>query len=219
MINGTAWPGPVRRIRLLALCLLSLLLAAGCAAKQPAPSAPKPRETIVLLPDEQGKTGAIVVSNPKGEHTLSKPREALTIDAAGTPGKPFVMPEKQVDALVGPARAALPPRPVRIVLYFRHDSTELTEESRAKLPEALGIIRERQPVDISVVGHTDTVGEKEYNYRLSCRRARAVADMLAAHGVPKPIMAVTSHGKDNPLVPTADQVPEPRNRRVEITVR
>ena len=83
----------------------------------------------------------------------------------------------------------------------------------------LKTIRDRVPVDISVVGHTDTVGEKEYNYALSLKRAKAVASILHEKGVDPSILDITSHGKDNPLVPTGDQVSEPRNRRVEITVR
>jgi len=80
-------------------------------------------------------------------------------------------------------------------------------------------IRDRAPVDISVVGHTDTVGKDDYNSVLSLKRARAVASILRGKGVDPSVLDITSHGKRNPLVPTGDQVPEPRNRRVEITVR
>ena len=51
------------------------------------------------------------------------------------------------------------------------------------------------------------------------RRAQAVAALLTKEGIDPSILEITSHGKDNPLVPTADQVFEPRNRRVEVTVR
>ena len=198
--------------RKFAACFPILMLIAACA------TAPV-RDVFILLPDDQGKTGAIVVLNAQGETLLSKPRETLTIDAAGRPGKPFQMSDKDVDARVGAARYALPEPPVRIIFYFKYDSDELTEESRAKLPEVLRSIRERGPVDISVVGHTDTMGEKDYNYKLSFRRAQAVAKLLTAQGVAAAVLEITSHGKDNPLVPTGNQVPEPRNRRVEVTVR
>jgi len=122
-------------------------------------------------------------------------------------------------AIAGPALAALPKPPLRFILYFEHDSVNLTPESRGLLKNVLGTIRDRAPVDISVVGHTDTVGKKEYNYALSMKRARAVASILLGMGVDPSVLDITSHGKDNPLVPTGDQVPEPRNRRVEITVR
>jgi len=121
--------------------------------------------------------------------------------------------------LAGPALAALPKPPARFILYFEHDSADLTAESQALLQKVLGTIRDRAPVDVSVVGHTDTVGKKEYNYALSLRRAKTVASFLIKKGVDPSVLHITSHGKDNPLVPTGDQVPEPRNRRVEITVR
>jgi len=74
-------------------------------------------------------------------------------------------------------------------------------------------------VDISVGGHTDRVGTRRYNYRLSLERARAVASYLIAEGVDPSILAIDSHGEDNPLISTGDGVSEPRNRRVEVTVR
>lgn len=205
--------------RRLAACFAILLLAAACATTPPAHPPAKARGTFILLPDEQGKTGAITVSSAGSERLLSKPREALKIEAGDAPGEPFVMTEKEVAAQVGPARTALPPPPAQFIFYFKHDAAELTGESRAKLPQVLRIIRERAPVDISVVGHTDTVGDKSYNYQLSFKRAQAVAALLSSEGVDPSILDIASHGKDNPLIPTGDQVPEPRNRRVEVTVR
>jgi outer membrane protein OmpA-like peptidoglycan-associated protein len=92
-------------------------------------------------------------------------------------------------------------------------------ESLNQIPAILKRIKERTPVEIGVVGHTDTVGDKDYNYGLSLKRAKAVAALLAEKGVNPAILDITSHGKDNPLVPTGDQVYEPRNRRVEVTVK
>jgi outer membrane protein OmpA-like peptidoglycan-associated protein len=153
------------------------------------------------------------------ERTLSAPRQALTVAPGKPPGEPYTLQEKQVQELLGPALSALPTPPVRFILYFRHDSTELAEASRKQVAEILRTIRERYPVDVTVAGHTDTVGNRQYNDRLALRRARAVACLLAATGVDRSVLDVTSHGKDNPLVPTGDQVSEPRNRRVEVTVR
>ena len=195
-----------------------LLLAAACATT-PKPPPPPSRDTIVLLPDDQGKTGAIVVSSAGVERRLDRPGETVTVDAGSPPGLPTVIPGVEVQAIAGPALAALPKPPARFILYFRRDSADLTVESQALLQKMLGTIRDRAPVDVSVVGHTDTVGKKEYNYALSLKRARAVAAILREHGVDPSILNITSHGKDNPLVPTGDQVPEPRNRRVEITIR
>jgi len=194
-----------------------LLLSAACATSpKPHPTA---RDVIVLLPDDQGKTGAIVVSSAGVERRLDRPGQTVTVESGAPPGEPFVMADPEVIASVGPALAALPKPPARFILYFRHDSADLTRESEAQLQVVLRTIRERSPVDISVVGHTDTLGEADYNARLSLKRARAVAAILTGNGVDASILDITSHGKNNPLVPTGDQVSEPRNRRVEVTVR
>ena len=195
-----------------------LLLAAACATP-PKPPPPASRDVIVLLPDDQGKTGAIVVSSAGVERRLDRPGQSVTVEAGSPPGIPTVMSGQEVRAIAGPALAALPKPPARFILYFEHDSVDLTVESQALLQKVVGTIRDRAPVDVSVVGHTDTVGKKEYNYALSLKRARAVASFLLGKGVDPSVLDITSHGKDNPLVPTGDQVPEPRNRRVEITVR
>lgn len=195
-----------------------LLLVAACAT-QPKPPPPASHDIIVLLPDDQGKTGAIVVSSAGVERRLDRPGETVTVESGSPPGLPTVIPGQEVRAIAGPALAALPKPPARFILYFKHDSVDLTPESRAILQNVLVTIRDRAPVDVSVVGHTDTVGKKEYNYALSLKRAKTVASILLGKGTDPSVLDITSHGKDNPLVPTGDQVPEPRNRRVEITVR
>lgn len=194
------------------------LLAASCATP-PKPAPTTSYDIIVLLPDDQGKTGVIVVSSAGVERRLDRPRQTVTVETGSPPGLPTVMPGKEVAAIAGPALAALPKPPARFILYFEHDSVDLTPKSQALLKKVLETIRDRSPVDISVVGHTDTVGKKEYNYALSLKRAVAVASILRRKGVDPSVLDITSHGKDNPLVPTGDQVREPRNRRVEITVR
>jgi outer membrane protein OmpA-like peptidoglycan-associated protein len=193
------------------------LLAASCATLKPTPTTS--HDVIVLLPDDQGKTGAIVVSSAGVERRLDRPGQTVTVESGSPPGLPTIMSGQEVQAIAGSALAALPKPPAQFILYFYHDSIELTTKSEALLRKLFATIRDRSPADISVVGHTDTMGKKKYNYALSLKRARVVAAMLREHGVDPSILDITSHGKDNPLVPTGDQVPEPRNRRVEITVR
>lgn len=195
----------------------AFLVLSACAAAPKAP--PFPQDTIILLPDDRGRTGAIVVSGAGVERRLDRPGQSVTVAAGSPPGEPVVLPGEEVRAIAGPALDALPPSPAKYILYFHHDSIELTDESRAMLREVLRSIRERAPADVSVVGHTDTMGRKEYNDVLSFRRAKAVAAILLREGVDPSFIEIASHGKENLLVPTGDQVPEPRNRRVEITVR
>jgi outer membrane protein OmpA-like peptidoglycan-associated protein len=198
---------------------IALLLLAGACATPPKPPPRASRDIIVLLPDDQGKTGAIVVSSAGVERRLDRPGQTVTVEAGSSPGLPTVMSGQEVRAIAGPALGALPKPPARFILYFDHDSVNLTRESQSLLKTVLETIRDRAPVDVSVVGHTDTVGKHEYNDALSLKRARAVATILLGRGVDPAVLDITSHGKNNPLVPTGDQVREPRNRRVEITVR
>jgi OmpA family len=72
--------------------------------------------------------------------------------------------------------------------------------------------------EITVTGHTDTVGSAAYNLTLSQHRAEAVADELIRRGVPATDIVTVGRGEEDLLVPTADGVNEPRNRRVEIVV-
>jgi outer membrane protein OmpA-like peptidoglycan-associated protein len=204
--------------RWFAACFAILMISAACATVPKAPPPPD-QDVFILLPDAQGKTGAIIVSGTGGKRLLSKPGQAVTVAPGAPPGEPFIMPMEEVRTLVGPALEALPKPPLRFILYFPHDGFELTKESRAKVREVIRAIKERHSVDVSVVGHTDRVGTRRYNYRLSLERARAVASYLIAEGVDRSILAIDSHGEDNPLIPTRDNVSEPRNRRVEVTVR
>jgi len=194
-----------------------LLLTAACATA-PKPTPPS-RDIIVLLPDDQGKTGPIIVSSAEVERRLDRPGQSVTVESGSPPGLPTVISRQDVEKIAGPALAALPKPPAKFILYFYHDSIDITTESQALLRKVFVTIRDRAPVDISVVGHTDTVGKDDYNSVLSLKRARAVASILRGKGVDPSVLDITSHGKRNPLVPTGDQVPEPRNRRVEITVR
>jgi len=69
---------------------------------------------------------------------------------------------------------------------------------------------------LTVTGHTDTVGSDAYNMRLSRRRAESVAAQLEKDGIPSSEISIVAKGKRDLLVPTADGVKEPQNRRVQI---
>jgi outer membrane protein OmpA-like peptidoglycan-associated protein len=210
---------PQGTARAIVACLAVLLLPSACATAPRKPAPARSSDLIILLPDDQGKTGAVLVSGVGGEFLLSEPRQAVAVAADAGPGESFVLPKGDVRTLVGPALQSLPLRPLTFVFYFKHDDTVLTEESLTEVRQALRVIAKRGPAEISVVGHTDTVGTRRYNHRLGLERARAVAGLLTRAGTDPSIITITSHGEGNLLVSTKDGVPEPRNRRVELTVR
>jgi outer membrane protein OmpA-like peptidoglycan-associated protein len=87
------------------------------------------------------------------------------------------------------------------------------------LTGVLKTIKNRKPNEVYIVGHTDLVGKEGYNIELSSRRAHYIRDLLVSNGIKPNSLFVTFYGKSRPLVPTKDEVPEPRNRRVEVIVR
>lgn len=193
------------------LLLLCVLLAlSGCAKKT----------TIVLLPDPDGKVGKVRVATEGGVTEIDEAREATTVRGrAAAPSSPKILSEKAIHKDFGQTLAFLPEQPKHFILYFEMDSQRLTAESMDSVPAILTTIKERKSEDISVVGHTDTAGNPSYNYDLSKKRAEAVAVVLREQGVRADHIKITSHGENNPLIPTKDNVKEPKNRRVEVTVR
>jgi len=111
-----------------------------------------------------------------------------------------------------------PPMPSSYLVFFDFDRYTLTPEARAVVEQAAKTFAVKGYARIEVNGYTDLSGTQEYNLKLSQRRATAVAEYLAHLGVPRPVMNVMWHGKENPRVPTADGVRDPHNRRVEIVM-
>ncbi|WP_149541264.1 OmpA family protein [Siccirubricoccus phaeus] len=112
------------------------------------------------------------------------------------------------------------PAPARTYLvFFDWDRADLTSRAREIIGEAAQNSRRVQTTRIEVAGHADRSGTPQYNQRLSQRRADAVANELVARGIGRDEISVTAFGESRPLVPTADGVREPQNRRVEIVLR
>jgi outer membrane protein OmpA-like peptidoglycan-associated protein len=116
-----------------------------------------------------------------------------------------------------PAPAAQPAR--TYLVFFDWDRADLTSRAREIITEAAQNSRRMQVTRIEVAGHSDRSGDAAYNQRLSQRRAEAVAGELVRGGVQRDQITVTAFGESRPLVPTADGVREPQNRRVEIVLR
>jgi outer membrane protein OmpA-like peptidoglycan-associated protein len=193
----------------LTLLFFLITLSFGCAK----------RTLVALAPDPDGKVGSVYVTNEAGEVSLDAPYQATSVgETRQRPTKPENLGREKIVGIFAEALSIQPARPRHFLLYFDRD-VSLTSESEKLLLGIIAAIRERNSADISVVGHTDTVGSREYNTELSQRRAASVADLLVGLGVAAETIRTTSHGKENPLIPTADNVSEPRNRRVEVDVR
>ncbi|MDG9922631.1 MULTISPECIES: OmpA family protein [unclassified Pseudomonas] len=190
------------------LLLLVVLLTSGCASS---------KSYVVLLESPDGSTGAIVVETAKGVTRIDKREHGVALDGADM--NTFAVKRPRIDKDFAAAMAAQPTLPTTYLLYFKTGGTALTPQSKIAVQELLRTLRERGPTAVSVIGHTDTTSGSAWNEKLGLRRAQHVATMLQAAGLQALELIVTSHGESNLLVPTADETPEPKNRRVEVTLR
>ncbi len=101
---------------------------------------------------------------------------------------------------------------------FDTDRAELRPQNRELLARIAGVLLTAGDYSIQVFGHTDDVGDDEYNLTLSERRAQSVVDYLIESGVPGRVVIAKGLGKSQPLVEATDEEARQRNRRVEIAV-
>lgn len=196
------------------------LLLGGCAKAPSVPTAKPPSrdDLYVLLPDQTGKTGALSVTHGGEGHVLDTPHAATHIKEIGQVEKRTANPD-EVQQAFGAALGAQPPRPVSFTLYFLEGKDEFTPESNQLIQTLLAEIARRPAPEVIVIGHTDRVGTVAYNDALSLRRAERARAELAKAGIPLDRIQIAGRGEREPLVPTDDEVAEPRNRRVEISIR
>jgi OmpA-OmpF porin, OOP family len=211
-------------MRSASVAIAAVLVAAlevGCAGKTHLPAPPETARTlVVLLPDpDTGVTGRAFLSNRSGSTDLNAARESSTAAPSSKPTAVRTMSEEEVQQVFGDALSALPPAPVHFTLYFKFESNELTDESRALLPQILTTVKDRAFPEVLVVGHTDTMGTPRANIDLGLTRANSVRTLLVQVGLDPATVEARSHGESDLLVKTPDETPEPRNRRVEISVR
>lgn len=195
-----------------ALAVLAAAWLGACASPPP----PKPVSYVVLLENPDGSTGKIVVKGGQGEQLIDQARTGAPLDGS-KPAAPIGA--EQIERDFGAALAARPPLPERFLLYFESGGAKLTAESAALLPKIIENAARRPSVDVSIIGHTDTVGKAEDNAALGLKRAQMIGEMIREKGLKVEALSIESHGERNLLVRTADETAEPRNRRVEISIR
>lgn len=188
---------------------VSLLLALGLSACS--------QSYVVLLSEEDGSLGKVQLTTQQGVTLLETDRAGVIMD--GQAGQTFTVSEIQIQEDFGTALSASPQKPQIFFLYFEGGGATLTAESMETIPNIINEIKGRPAVDISIIGHTDSVGDDEDNVRLSLERAKSIKSIFT-EVMPDPSkITVDSHGEKNLLVKTPDDTDEPKNRRVEITVR
>jgi outer membrane protein OmpA-like peptidoglycan-associated protein len=187
--------------------LVCTILLAGC-----------PRQALfVVLPSEGGGAGAITVDDGKTVTTLDQPYAAAESRAGAS--QSVEESRGNISVIFRRAIAAQPILPHHFRLYFILGSAELTPESVTLYRSVFDDIKERPVYQVEVIGHTDTLGDLRANQALSVARAAGIRDRLVQDGVDRNAISIAGRGKLDPIVPTGDNVAEPRNRCVVVTVR
>jgi len=113
-------------------------------------------------------------------------------------------------------RPAAAPVSRTYIVFFDFDKFDVTNEALSILKQAAADAKAGNAVGIQVVGHADRSGTDGYNMALSKRRADSVEGALRSLGLTGANIQKLAKGESDPLVPTADGVREPQNRRVEV---
>ena len=102
------------------------------------------------------------------------------------------------------------------VVYFEYDKFNLTAKSIQALKGVSDLMQRNSKITLSIEGHADERGTREYNLALGQRRAESVANYLISNGVKRNRLSVKSYGEERPLALGSNDSAWSKNRRVEL---
>jgi outer membrane protein OmpA-like peptidoglycan-associated protein len=191
-----------------ALAAAALLCLSACA----------PQLRVTLLPQPDGSASAVSVQTAKASATIDRPYEQGKVGV----GSSIRTAQSSAETVAKDYAQVLSLKPAashRYTLHFVMGSTDLLPESQALLPQIQAQAKALEGGEIIIVGHTDRVGDAAQNDRLSRERALALRQVFVDDGFAAYRVRAVGRGEREPIVPTADDVAETANRRVEILVR
>lgn len=100
-------------------------------------------------------------------------------------------------------------------IEFAFASAKLTRKAYPVLDRVAELLEKYRSYDVLIEGHTDDIGEEEYNLRLSEERSKSVMDYLISEGVSKERLSFRGMGESSPFLPNTGEENRRRNRRVE----
>ena len=101
-------------------------------------------------------------------------------------------------------------------IYFEFDKSNLTSKSIQILKSVASALNDNKSIQVTLAGHADERGTREYNLALGQRRAETVSDYFILNGISKNRISVKSYGEERPLALGQDDESYSKNRRVEI---
>ena len=103
-------------------------------------------------------------------------------------------------------------------VFFATNKSSLTTASRATLRKQANYLRKNKNLSVTIEGHADERGTREYNLALGERRANAARDYLMTYGISGKRISVISYGKEKPVNPASTPLAWSQNRR-SVTVK
>jgi peptidoglycan-associated lipoprotein len=103
-------------------------------------------------------------------------------------------------------------------VFFAYDQADISSEGQQILQRQAQWLRRYPNVSVTIEGHCDERGTREYNLALGERRAQAVKNVLVALGIPAARVSTISYGKERPEIPHSDDQSYAQNRRGVTTV-
>ncbi len=205
-------------------------LAEPQAAPAPPPSAPEPKEAArpaAAAPAEEPPAKVAAATPPAPEPAAPAPAAPPPAPAAGasSPAAPA--------AEVAPKAEPAPPSAISAAvcmddlaklaaanpIAFERGTAKVDTTGLATVGKIAAAMKACPGLRIVAEGHTDIEGSREYNQRLSIKRARAVAECLIKFGVAADLIETAGFGASRPAVPDTSAQARAKNRRTEIMVR
>ena len=103
-------------------------------------------------------------------------------------------------------------------VFFATNKSSLTTKSRETLRKQATYLRKNKNLNVTIEGHADERGTREYNLALGERRANAAKDYLMTYGISGKRISTISYGKEKPVNPGSDALAWSQNRR-SVTVK
>ncbi len=103
-------------------------------------------------------------------------------------------------------------------VFFATNKSSLTTASRATLRKQATFLRKNKNLNVTIEGHADERGTREFNLALGERRANAARDYLMTYGISGKRISVISYGKEKPVNPKSSPIAWSQNRR-SVTVK
>lgn len=192
--------------RALELVVLSAVLASGSAVAADR-----------TAPGYAEDSGSNVVTTGSGDCLRTgswKPSDATIVGCDG------VVLDAPVEVIKGAPSGLVGAIVIPTAALFAFDKADLTEDGKAAIEEYRKQLRPElsEAYEGIIIGHTDSVGDADYNIGLSKRRAEAVAAYLASTGVDSAKLRILGRGETDPIASNDTKEGQAENRRVEIVV-